>query len=271
MKEGGDGLQATHLVLWSLAEPQLVERLDRHPLQEAARNEVRHAEERSPGELVGLGPFLLIELGQGRVVPSGQHGAAHRRTPCEEIDPCDRVAVGVVTRLHACHQVVKIAGPLGIHADRGGLHGDQLQGDLADHTREPHATGCSPEDVTPLLATHRQHLPVRRGKDERAHVRGEPPVDVVVLAVDVASERSTHRDVPRPRGHRHEPSERQDRLDQLIEAHPRLENDHPRRRIEGAKTPQPRHVEDRATGVEGRVPVAAPESPCEDAPVGCIA
>lgn len=87
---------------------------------------------------------------------------------------------------------------------------------------------------------------------------------MVVLAMDVGADRAAHRDVAGPRGHRHEPAERQEHLHQPVQAHARVAHDEARLRVDGTDPVQRGHVEYGAARVLRRVAVRPPE-PAGDA------
>lgn len=201
---------------------------------------------------------------QRGVVAAGEHRAAGRPPAREEVDPGDRVAVAVVGGGQPGHQVVQVAGPLGV--DRHQCRFDRLEPQRRgeDHAGQPHAPRRRVEQGR---ARGDGADPAVGGEQlQREHVPREGPRHVVVLAVDVRADRPADRHIAGAGRHRHEPAERQQHLHQPVQGDARVAQHGAARDVDGVHAVQGRHVEHGAPGVLRRVPVRPAEPPGDAAP-----
>jgi hypothetical protein len=176
------------------AEPQLVEGGDARVVEHATTGDHgRHGGKVRGG--VGERPHRLAgrELFHASVVRTSQHAAPECGAARQQVDPRHRVAVGCIAVRHQGQEVVEVVGTFGV--DRHPARLDRHHGErrLEHDPRQPHPADCRPEQLRlPIWSDHH-----RRGVGEQqcqgAHVRSERAVDVMILAVDVAGDRSADR------------------------------------------------------------------------------
>jgi hypothetical protein len=139
----------------------------------------------------------------------------------DAVDPRNAVAVAVIVGDHARHHCIEVLGPLGVHADPGTGHRDEIEGGLGDHPGEPHAGDRRPELIRRVILRPQDPLAAKAiDQPHLVHMRAEGAGDVVVLAMDVGRDRAAHADHPGTRGHRHEEAARDDRAHDCVQAGP---------------------------------------------------
>jgi hypothetical protein len=141
----------------------------------------------------------------------------------------------------AGHQVVEVAGALGVDPHQRGLHRLEPHGRGEDHPGQAHPAGGGVEQIgaardDPDPAVGRQQL-------QGDHVPRERARDVVVLAVDVGADRPADGDVARAGGDRHEPAERQQQAHQRVQGDARVAEHGAALDVDGVDAVQARHVE----------------------------
>ena len=154
-----------------------------------------------------------------------QHGAAEAAAAREAVDPGDRIAVALVLLVHERHQLVEVGAALRVGPDAAGLDRQQLQGRLGDDAREAEAARGRPELVGSVVGCQAEVLAGRGAQLHGQDVVAEAAVAVVVLAVDVAGDRSADGDVARAGRDRHEPSEGHDQSHQRVEVEAGVDGD----------------------------------------------
>ena len=154
--------------------------------------------------------------------------------------------------------------PLGVDEHPRGLDAEQLERHLGDHPGQPERPGGRPEDLRLVLGGGDDRL-FWRPERERPHMVDEAALDVMVLAVDVGCHRPADRHEPRPGGHRDEEALRHELPHERVEARAGLDGERRRGPVDRLHGGEAGRVDDRSTGVLGRVAVAAPEAPSDHA------
>jgi hypothetical protein len=228
----------------------------------------RHGRQRGRGErqrgVEGL-RLVLGEVVDGGVVALCQHGATERGAACEQVDPCDRVAVVGVARRHPLEQCIEVGQPLRVDEAAAGLDRQQPQRDLGDDAGQAHTADRRPPQVGLGVGGDRPRSTV--GGDDRQvdQMVAERSVAMVVLAMDVAGHGAADGDEAGPRGHGHEEAAGDDVAHQLVEADAGADTDDARLAVE--VDPTGCQADDGAAGVLGGVTVGAAE-PTGDQPTG---
>ena len=259
VEERSQRLKASPLLAGRLAVPGLVEQSDREPGEEARWNPRWGAERVGGGLPHDAASLRRGQLGGGRVISPGEHGAPQPAAPGEAVDPGHRVAVAVVALVHPREQVVEVAGALEVDQHLAAGDGQQPQRRVEHDAGQPHPAGGRLERVRLVRARDRQQLARRRQQREREHVGAEAAVAVVVLAVDVAGDRAPDRHVAGPRRDRGEEAERQRRLREPRDRQAGADPEDAARQVDvvdAAEAVRRQHV---AAGVLCRVAVAATE------------
>ena len=265
MEEAGQRLDVALLVLRRLAEPELVEGCHRQPVEQTVGNDGGSLDEDRGGEVERRGPLARGQVLHAGVVASGQDRAPEGPPTCKAVDPGDRVLVEVVATFHARQDVVEVVGPLGVHPHARRLDRQHAHGGVEDDAGQAQPAGGGPEQ--PGVAVMSHGAPTgRRCEGERADVRREAPVAVVVLAVDIRRHRPAHGDEACPGGDGDEPPAGQEHLHQGVEADAGLDGDLTAREVGVADPVEAGGVDHQAAGALGGVAVAAPQPPGDQPP-----
>ena len=271
MEVGRDRLQLAFAYARRLAVPHLVEGGDRQSIDDARpRDDRRQRHQLLAGVRQRSAGVLGVELGRAGVVGVGQHAPSEVAAGRKQVEPGHRVAeVGVVLR-HARHDLVEVVDPPRVDRHQAGVDRDQPERRIEDHTGQPHPADGRPEQLRVAVRTDLDDGRVGQHQPQPGDLIAERPVEVVVLAVDVAGDRPTDRDEARARGDGHEPTARHDDVEQVVEADPG-------RHGHGAGgvvdlhcvvgRAQPQHV---STAVLRGVAVRAPETAGDAAPIGQV-
>ncbi|GGT30858.1 hypothetical protein GCM10010254_59300 [Streptomyces chromofuscus] len=261
MEEGGQRLEPAGTRAGRLAEPQFVEQPHRPAAQQTVRQDVGRGGQAGGAERQGVPTRAraAAQCLQGRVVAAGEDRAARRAAAGEQVDPGDRVGVVVIGGRDAGHQVVEVVGALGVDQHPGRLDRLEPQRRRQDDAGEAHAARRRVEQRRVLA----DGLDAAVGGEEfqGRYVAAEGARDVVVLSVDVRTDRAADRDVPRTGRHGHEPAEGQQYLHQPVQGDARVAQDGPAGDVDRVDPVQARHVQHRPAGVLRRVPVRPSQAP----------
>ena len=267
MEEAGQRLDVALPVLRRLAEPELVEGCHRQPVEQTVGNDRGSLDEDRGGEVERRGPLGRGQLLHAGVVASGQDRAPEGPATRKAVDPGDRVLVEVVATFHARQDVVEVVGPLGVHPHARRLDRQHAHGGIEHDAGQAEPAGGGPEQLGVVVGSH-PALTGRGGEGERAHVRREAAVAVVVLAVDVGRHGTPDGHEACPRGDGHEPPTRQEDLHEGVEADAGVDRDLAGRGVGVADPVETGGVDHQAACALGGVAVAAPQPPGDQPPRG---
>ena len=148
----------------------------------------------------------------------------------------------------------------------GGLNPLQVETGFQDDPGQPGAADRGPEDagigiVGAAVAGQVQHPSVRDQQPHRADMVAEAAGAVVVLAVDIAADSPTYRDLPGAGQHRDPQPVRKDHPDQAVQRDAGLDYDRGRGRIDLQYPVQPGGIDHHAAAVLRHIAVAAAQPP----------
>ena len=183
-----------------------------------------------------------------QLAPSGQ-----------AVDPSHRVPVLGVGLGHPGHASVQVRGPLGIHEHPRCLDRHEPQGRVGDDSGEAHAARGRPKELRLLFrATFQPRRWCRQL--ETLDVRADCPVPMVVLAMDIAGDCSTYRDISRTGSHWDEETLGHDHTQQGVERAAGVDFDATFDVIQLHDAVECGAVDDSAAGTLGGIAVGTPES-----------
>ena len=225
-------LQFAHAVQRRLAEPCCVERLHRHPIQRADRNNRRYRYQHRGRVFERWAIVVSAELFTRGVLAARQNAATEMTPRGHQIDPRHRVAIAIIAFLHQRHHVIKVVRSRGVDNALAGLDRDHVDRDIEDHTREPHAADRCPEQVGAESRAQLGDAAVGEQHRDATHVVTERAFEVMVLAVDIAGYCTANGDETRARRNRHEETLRHKHPQQIVDAHASANSDLAFRNVE---------------------------------------
>ena len=244
-----------------LAVPQLAERPQRHPVDQAVREDVGDGQQLRRLELQRVARSFAGSW--SRVASEPRVSTARPSFApvawCRSRRPSSRTCRRAVGEQR--EQLVEVAGAVGVDDEVRRLRAVQPDRRRDDHAGQPHAADGGPEQLG-LGAVRGQRADRAVGGDQvhRQHVVAEAAVAVVVLAVDVGGDRAADRHLPGARQHRHPPAERQRGPHERVQADAGVDDRDARVGVDRGRAGEPGHVEHDAAGVLRRVAVGAAEA-----------
>ncbi len=221
---------------------EVVEPAHEERVQQPLRSVHRHGERESARQPA------TGRLHRGGVAPAHEDAAADRAIAGQAVDPADGVGPVVGAPLEPGQHDIEPLHAHGLQHDPRRLHPAEPQGHLHDEPGQPHAAHGGEEELTLEGGPARDALAVGGHQDQTLDELAERAVAVVVLAVDVAGHARPDRHEPGAGGDRREPAARQEYLQDVGEAQPRLAVESPAVAVESQDAIGPRVLDHEPAG-----------------------